>query len=87
MIEITKIPDGHLPQKVGEISFNRETLRPERHFNRRPEWHVKLPCGHTIALTEPTHQVFETADGITVNPSIVCPNWDWHEFIVYNQMG
>jgi|GEM_PF-1424978 hypothetical protein len=92
-IEVRKIPEGHMPQNIGEISFNRDIPRSAK--DMRDEWHVKLPCGHTIALREPAHQVFETDSksagssansGITVNPSIVCPNGDWHGFIVYNQM-
>lgn len=90
-ITVTKLPDGSMPRNVGEISFCRGVPCPEP----RDEWRVMLPCGHTIALLSPTHQVFETDEksagkfanhGITVHPSIVCPNGDWHGFIVYSCM-
>lgn len=81
---VRKIPDGHMPQEIGDISFMPKGFRPP-HLDK-PEWQVKLPCGHTIALTEPPHQVFEVSGLITVNPSIVCPNGDWHGFITYSDM-
>jgi hypothetical protein len=88
MIEINKLPEGMIPQNVGEMSFARGV--PVSAIATRDEWRVKLPCRHTIVLIEPTHQVFEVhdgvTDGITVNPSIVCPNGDWHGFIVYSRM-
>jgi hypothetical protein len=91
-IVIRKLPEGLMPQNVGEMSFAQGVPCPEH----RDEWRVKLPCGHTIALVEPIHRVFETDEksagvfanhGITVNPSIVCPNGDWHGFIVYSRMS
>jgi hypothetical protein len=91
-IKVVKIPDGHIPQDIGQMSWHSEVYRPET--KRTGEWQVKLPCKHIIALCEPTHQVFETDEksagsanhGITVHPSIVCPNGDWHGFIIYSRM-
>lgn len=82
-IAIKKLPEGLMPQNVGEMSFARGVPCPEP----RDEWRVKLPCGHTIALLEPPHQIFETNEGITVYPSVVCPNGDWHGFITYSRMS
>ena len=91
-ISIRKLPEGLMPQNIGEMSFARDV--PISGVETRNEWRVRLPCGHTIALVEPTHQVFETNEkssgggnyGITVHPSVVCPSGDWHGFIAYSRM-
>lgn len=92
-IDVVRIPDGHMPSKPGEISFHKQIPRSEHDVV--DEWHLMAPCGHVFALLPSVHQVYETTEksvpegqnyGITVHPSIVCPEGDYHGFIAYSKM-
>lgn len=94
-IDVIRIPDGRMPCEIGQMSYQPLIPRPGRQPLEQPEWQVKLPCSHIIALTDPPHQVyivpFEAAgggnSGISVYPSIICPTCGWHGWLVYSRLG
>jgi hypothetical protein len=79
-----RLPDNTIPTSPGEYSWMSYAVRQHHHPDEQGdgEWWVCDPHGEFYRLVQRVHQWITYDDGtISITPSIVAPNGNYHGFL------